>query len=118
MSNYNKNVELYVNEMDEVGVLYSPGFGAGWSTWNSDCYAYDKRIVEKFIEDPDMFHITDKIRCQDLKTFMTNLGYDGYYGGADDLRLTFIPRGTMFRITEYDGAEDVEIFDTSHYICF
>lgn len=114
MSNYNKNVELYVNGMDEVGVLYSPGFGAGWSTWNRDCYAYDKRIVEKFIEDPELFHREGP----DLDAFMFDLGYDGYYGGAGDLRLTFVPKGTLFRIDEYDGSESIELFDTSNYICF
>ena len=36
MVNYNQHVELYVNGMDEVGVLYSPGFGAGWSTWKRE----------------------------------------------------------------------------------
>lgn len=114
MVNYNQCVELYVNEMDEVGVLYSPGFSAGWSTWNRDCYAYDKRIVEKFIEDPGMFHRMG----QDLDTFMTALDYNGYYGGACDLCLTFIPKGTLFRINEYDGSESIERFDASNYICF
>ena len=75
-----KYVELYVNEMDEVGVLYSPGFGAGWSTWNENCYAY--------------------------------------YGGARDLRLTFVSKGTAFRINEYDGGESIELFDMSNYMCF
>lgn len=114
MVNYNQNVELYVNGMDEVGVLYSPGYGAGWSTWNDDHYAYDKRIVEKFIEDPELFHRVGP----DLVTFMTALDYDGYYGGARDLCLTFIPKGIMFRINEYDGSESIMRFDTSDYICF
>lgn len=114
MVNYNQCVELYVNGLDEVGVLYSPGFGAGWSTWNDDRYAYDKRIVEKFIEDPELFHRVGP----DLDAFMYALGYDGYYGGADDLRLTFIPKGTMFIIDEYDGNESIKPFDASNYICF
>lgn len=29
-------VEKYYNENDELGVLYSPGFGAGWSTWDNE----------------------------------------------------------------------------------
>ena len=114
MVNYNQHVELYVNDKDEIGVLVSLGYGAGWSTWNEECYAYDKRIVEKFIEDPELFHREGP----DLDAFMTSLGYDGYYGGGGGLRLTFIPRGTMFRITEYDGAEGIEIFDTHDYTCF
>ena len=114
MVNYNQCVELYVNGMDEVGVVYSPGFGAGWSTWNGDCYAYDKRIIEKFIEDPELFHRVGP----DLVAFMSALGYDGYYGGARDLRLTFVQKGTMFIIDEYDGNESIEPFDPSNYICF
>ena len=34
-------------------VLVSPGYGAGWSTWNDDklqSIAYDKRIVKYIIE--------------------------------------------------------------------
>lgn len=123
MANYNENVELYLNENGDVGVLYSPGYGAGWSTWNSDEYAYDKRIVEKFIENPDMFHEYKSFtRKEDpipeLAKFMTELGYDGYYGGAEDLKLTFIPRGILFRITEYDGFEGIETFKPRNYILF
>ena len=114
MVNYNQCVELYVNGLDEVGVLYSPDFGAGWSTWNCDCCAYDKRIVEKFIEDPELFHRVGP----DLVAFMSALGYDGYYGGARDLCLTFVKKGTMFIIDEYDGNESIEPFDASKYICF
>ena len=29
-------VEKYYNENGELGVLISPGFGAGWSSWNCD----------------------------------------------------------------------------------
>ena len=36
-------VEKYYNENGELGVLYSPGFGAGWSTWSNEELAYDKR---------------------------------------------------------------------------
>lgn len=124
MANYNQNVEPYLNENGDVGVLYSPGYGAGWASWNTNEYAYDKRIVEKFIEDPDMFHTYkgSLFRKDDqipkLHLFMEELGYDGYYGGAQDLKLVFIPRGTMFRITEYDGFEGIEVFDPSDYISF
>ena len=44
-----KLVSLY-NENDELGVLVSYGYGAGWSTWNDKKLAYDKRIVEKFLD--------------------------------------------------------------------
>lgn len=114
MANYCETVELYLNEAGEVGVLVSPDFGAGWSTWNSEQYAYDKRIVEKFIKSPDLFH---EVGCM-LTSFMESLGYDGYYGGARDLCLVYIPKGIMFRIDEYDGSERIELFDPNSYISF
>lgn len=43
-------MEKYYNENDELGVLISVGFGAGWSTWNDEGLAYDKRIIEKWLE--------------------------------------------------------------------
>ena len=36
---------------------------------------------------------------------------DKYYtGGADDLSIKWLPVGTQFEISEYDGSEDVRIF--------
>lgn len=45
--------QLYLNDTkDKFAVLISPFYGSGWSTWNKHCdnMAFDKRIVEKFIE--------------------------------------------------------------------
>ena len=39
-------VKKYYNENGELGILISPGFGAGWSSWSCDEIAFDKRIVE------------------------------------------------------------------------
>ena len=44
-------VEKYYNENGELGVLISPGFGAGWSSWNCDEIAFDKRVVEYWDSD-------------------------------------------------------------------
>lgn len=38
----------------KVAILYSPGFGAGWSTWNSewaDQLVFDKEIAEAILND-------------------------------------------------------------------
>ena len=44
-------MEYYWNEdHTEIAVLVSVGFGAGWSTWNEKELAYDKRVVDLFIE--------------------------------------------------------------------
>jgi hypothetical protein len=60
----------------KVAVLYSPGFGSGWYTWNQQ------------FPDPEVFK-----------------------GGMMDLEIQWIPVGTEFRISEYDGAESIELKD-------
>lgn len=97
-------MEKYYNENDELGVLISVGFGAGWSTWNDEGLAYDKRIIEKQLE---------KATSDEMRDYIESLGYRRpYMGGYDDLCLEFIPRGTMFCIHEYDGAESIETPET------
>ena len=45
-------MEKYFNADGQVAVLYSPGYGAGWSTWNdfSGCLIFDSRIVELVLQ--------------------------------------------------------------------
>jgi hypothetical protein len=99
-----KVVEKYYNEKGELGVLISTGWGSGWSTWNNKELAYDKRIIEKWLE---------KVSADDMCDYIESLEYERpYMGGYDNLHLEFIPRGTMFRIHEYDGAESIEIVES------
>ena len=94
---------MYKNQMFSSGVLVSYGFGAGWSTWNDKELAYDKRIVEKFLEN---------VSSSEMANYVESLGYARpYMGGYKDLELEFIPRGTLFRIYEYDGAESIETIE-------
>lgn len=96
-------VEKYYNENGELGVLVSGGFGAGWSTWNSNELAYDKRIVEKWLEN---------VSSDEMCNFVVSLGYPRpYMGGYKQLELEFVPRGTVFRIHEYDGSESIETLE-------
>lgn len=97
--------EKYYNEKNELAVLISPGWGAGWSSWNSQDIAWDKRIVEKWMnEKPDE---------DTMQTFIESLGYRSpYMGGYEDLKLVWIPRGTLFCIHEYDGNESIETPET------
>ena len=97
-------VERYYNKDGELGVLISVDFGAGWSTWNDTEIAYDKRIIEKWLE---------KVTSDEMRDYIESLGYRRpYMGGYNDLCLRFIPRGTMFCIHEYDGAESIETPET------
>lgn len=97
-------VEKYYNEKNEVGVLVSHGFGAGWSTWNENELAIDRRIIEKWL---------NGISSDDMCDYVESLGYSRpYMGGYEDLELEFVPRGTLFCVYEYDGAESIETPET------
>ena len=99
-------VERYYNENDELGVLISVGYGAGWGTWNDKNLAYDKIIIEKWLEN---------VSSDDMQNYIVSLGYDRpYMGGYRNLCLEFVPRGTMFCIYEIDGYESIETPETMH----
>lgn len=84
-----------------VAVLYSPGFGAGWSTWN--------RRVPGILFDPAIVKFIENDQLAELTTYVT-LKYPGLYtGGMQCLAVAWLSVGTEFRIKEYDGAESIEI---------
>ena len=93
---------------DRVAVLYSPGYGAGWSTW---CHEDDSvRLAMTF--DPQIADIVDQGRAdwQERAEAIAQIKYpDAYLGGLKDLRVKWLPTGTQFRVTEYDGNEDIEV---------
>ena len=85
----------------KVAVLYSPGFGAGWSTWN--------RGVPEIVFDPAIVKFVEHDQMAELNTYVT-LKYPGLYtGGMQCLAVAWLSVGTEFRIKEYDGAESIEI---------
>lgn len=96
-------MEKYYNEKEELGVLISPGWGAGWSTWYDDNYtiALDKRIIEYWLH--------NNPSEEQMKDFLNSIGYmNVYMGGYKQLELVFVPKGQMFCIHEYDGNESIE----------
>lgn len=105
-------VELYIKD-SEVAVLISPGFGAGWSTWNVPEVAYDKRIIEAFMD-----YLDNKIDYDHLCEVIEGFGYkDLYYGGLVEGKIRWIPCGIYFRIREYDGAESIEFLSDTNFWC-
>lgn len=92
-----------------VAVLYSPGFGAGWSTW-----CHDHAMVDEMLFDAQIADIVDRggDDWQDQAEAIAKVKYpDSYLGGLEDLRVAWLPQGTVFRIHEYDGSETVELRD-------
>jgi hypothetical protein len=86
----------------KVAVLYSPGFGAGWYSWNNgfqQCL-FEPRIVEAIEAGYDVAQL--ERLAYDL------FGDDFYTGGAKKLIIKWLPEGTAFRVHEYDGSESIK----------
>lgn len=117
------DVERYIKD-GKVAILVSPGYGAGWSTWERDELAYDKRVVEywlkhkddeEFMKEIDTWADENSTKEAARKQF-EEWGYPGvYFGGFKQIELVWLPKGTLFRIKEYDGSERIETNDSVNW---
>ena len=85
----------------EVAVLVSPGFGAGWSTWNVHCpeCLFDPEIVQMMLDGVDYLAIEQFAEKK--------YGENFHAGGAVTLEVKWITQGRKFYVMEYDGSESV-----------
>lgn len=86
----------------KVAVIYSPYFGAGWSTWHDshkDVLMFDAEIALAV-------EVGDREKAARIAVEKVP---DMYTGGARDLTIRWLEKGTAFRIGEYDGSESIEI---------
>lgn len=90
----------------KVAVLYSPGFGAGWSTWADGEYTefllFDERLVNLLLVD----------NKDAIKILVDRVSKNSVYtGGLCDLEVEWIPLGTRFVVDEYDGSESIRVLE-------
>lgn len=94
----------------EVAVLYSPGFGAGWSTWNNEhaeFLLFDEQLVAM---------VERQAAVEEVDEFLANTGLtDVYTGGWRDIEIEWLPVGTEFYIHEYDGSETVHTKESDNW---
>ncbi len=94
-----------------VAVLYSPGFGAGWSTWA------DEKFQETMLFDADVVQaVLDGNREQ--AAALVEARFPGEYVcvlGAANLKVQWIPEGSSFEVEEYDGSESIHILGSRRY---
>jgi len=83
----------------KVAVLISPGFGAGWYTWNYD--------YPEILFDPAIVKLVMEEKFDELTIYATLKYPEIYLGGMEQLEVAWIPEGTLFNVEEYDGAEVV-----------
>jgi len=82
----------------KVGVLVSPGFGAGFSTWGAPIEA---------IFNPTLIELVQQEKVQEAIDFVEKTWEDVYTGGVQDLIVVWVPEGSEFIIEEYDGSESL-----------
>lgn len=99
-----------------VAVLISPGYGAGWSTWNNDKFRdlllFDSRLIE-LVEKEDFSTLQDADKVKALLGIETEEHLCCL--GGDSLKIKWVEEGTLFYIQEYDGNESIH-YGSSEFI--
>lgn len=100
-------MEKYYNEKGQVGVIISPEYGSGWSTYNDNNsqLVFDANLIEAVLNQ----NITE------ILTIAENILPNGYFSSVNKLEVVFLEPGTIFRIDEYDGFESIVIYNPSEY---
>lgn len=96
----------------KVAVIYSPGHGAGWYSWHH---------VEELLFDPEIVDLIERqATAEEIEQYCIETYQDKdkpyYWGGVDDLEIKWVPEGSIFRIEEYDGAEEIILQDDDDWI--
>ena len=116
MSGTGKYVDVpkYINDDDEVAVLYSPGYGSGWSTWNDNpAILFDIKLVMWVLEGKPSNQL------KSLEEYVkTAYDEDHIYVGSNlpSLKIRWVPYNTRFIMTEYDGSEEVVLEKEMNWI--
>lgn len=105
-----KSRTRYVRDDGMVGVIYSPDFGGGFSTWGKSEMAVDPVIVEWVLQMEQ--HRPDTPAFTALEATIQKYvekTYDVWWNGGRGsvLNIRWLPAGTKFIINEYDGSETI-----------
>jgi hypothetical protein len=99
----------------KVAVLVSPGYGAGWYSWNLNHpgLLFDPVIVDMVLENRHN-EIEDYVtrRCEESGIDANEV----YCGGSGDLVVRWVEQGKIFRIHEYDGSESLVLQENDDWI--
>ena len=92
----------------KVAVLYSPGFGAGWYTWNTE--------YPEILFDPAIVKLVEEEKFDELATYVELKYPEIYKGGMESLTVAWITEGTLFKVDDYDGSESIELKENDNWI--
>jgi hypothetical protein len=92
-----------------VAVLYSPGYGAGWSTWAQP------EIRQDVLFDPAIVELLEQEKLEELEVYIRLKYPEMFTGGLRDLRIEWMPVGTQFIVNDYDGNESIQTRDSTDW---
>ena len=93
---------------NEVAVLVSHGYGAGWYSWEYD---------EDMLFDPEIAQaLLDGESDEYIHSLAQKRYPDAYLGGLNGLTVHWVPMGVRFRIEEYDGSETLMEESNYHWV--
>ncbi len=92
----------------KVAIVYSPGYGAGWSTWNED--------NPEMIFDPGLVDLVIAGNREKILSYIALKWPLAYTGGVDQLDVLWLAEGTAFQIEEHDGNEKVTVKDNQNWL--
>lgn len=97
----------------KVAVLISPGYGAGWYTWNM----HKDEGGEQLLYCPELVTaVLAGAKPHELEKLAEDLFPEAYEGGLRDIQVQWVPVGAKFQVTEYDGFETLEIADEMEWL--
>jgi hypothetical protein len=87
----------------KVAILYSPGYGAGWSSDNED------KFKEFLLHDEKLVELVETNQRDKIEDYVKSVfpGENFIFHGVYNLEIEWVEKGTQFRIDEYDGYEDI-----------
>jgi len=109
---YSIENERLIRNGTHVAVMYAPGYGAGWSTFNSDSKI--RCLFDPLIACAVLLNKIEEIP-EDY--FSEENGYKDFYGTAlQQVTIEWLPKNTLFRVNEYDGFESIELLQDSNWV--
>lgn len=91
--------------VDKIGIIVSGGYGTGWSTWGEPELALDQKLANLIETEP----------YEKWEQYCKETYPEEYLGGLEDCSVTWVEKGTRFRIEEYDGSESLILEHTQSW---